>query len=175
MRYVVIGTYVGIATSCIFIYYYTQYSWASEAHTLISFSQLRNWTKCVDWTDVNFAGYEANACDYFISGKRKASSLSLTVLVIIEMLNALNAISENQGLFQTGWFTNIWLWQAVVLSTILHCFILYIPSLSKLFGTMPLSFQDWVLVLVFSLPVIFIEEGLKYVSRKRMLEMKKIK
>lgn len=175
MRYVIIGTYVGIATSGIFIYYYTKYNWSSEMHTLISFSELRNWTKCVDWTSANFIGYEANPCEYFISGKRKASSLSLTVLVIIEMFNALNAISENQGLLQAGVFKNIWLWQAVVLSTILHCFILYIPSLSKLFGTMPLTFQDWILVIVFSVPVIFIEEGLKYISRKRLIELKKIK
>lgn len=175
IRYIIIGTYVGIATSGIFIYYYTSYNWSTEVHSLVSFSELRNWTKCLDWTDTNFIGYESNPCDYFIGGKRKASSLSLTVLVIIEMFNALNAISENQGLLQIGLFKNIWLWQAVILSSILHCFILYIPSLCKLFGTMPLNLHDWMLVMAFSFPVILIEEGLKYLSRKRMLDLKKIK
>jgi hypothetical protein len=33
-------------------------------------------------------------CDYFRSGKAKASTLSLSVLVAIEMFNALNALSE---------------------------------------------------------------------------------
>jgi len=33
-------------------------------------------------------------CDYFRAGKAKASTLSLSVLVAIEMFNALNALSE---------------------------------------------------------------------------------
>ena len=33
-------------------------------------------------------------CDYFEAGKVKASTLSLSVLVLIEMLNAMNALSE---------------------------------------------------------------------------------
>jgi Ca2+-transporting ATPase len=39
---------------------------------------------------VNFA----EPCDYFRDGKAKASTLSLSVLVAIEMFNALNALSE---------------------------------------------------------------------------------
>ena len=39
-------------------------------------------------------------CDYFdgSSGRKKASTLSLSVLVTIEMLNALNALSEDNSL-----------------------------------------------------------------------------
>ncbi len=33
-------------------------------------------------------------CDYFTVGKAKASTLSLSVIVAIEMFNALNALSE---------------------------------------------------------------------------------
>ena len=94
IRYMVIGVYVGIATTGIFVYYYTSYDWADHAHSLVSFSQLTNWTKCNSWTDVSYINYE-NPCDYFLAGKKKASTLSLTVLVMIEMLNALNAMSEN--------------------------------------------------------------------------------
>lgn len=36
----------------------------------------------------------ADPCEYFTVGKAKASTLSLSVLVAIEMFNALNALSE---------------------------------------------------------------------------------
>ena len=36
----------------------------------------------------------SHPCDYFTHGKAKASTLSLSVLVAIEMFNAMNALSE---------------------------------------------------------------------------------
>ena len=39
-------------------------------------------------------------CEYFTKGKATASTLSLSVLVVIEMLNALNALSEDSSLLQ---------------------------------------------------------------------------
>ena len=36
----------------------------------------------------------SDPCDYFTYGKAKASTLSLSVLVAIEMFNAMNALSE---------------------------------------------------------------------------------
>lgn len=166
-RYMIVGLYVGIATSMIFVYYYCFYGWANDTHTIIPFTQLRNWTKCHDWTDTNFSGFENNPCDYFLSGKKKASTLSLTVLVMIEMWNALNAMSEDQSLLVIGLFDNLWLWGAIAISTLLHCAILYVPFLSKIFSTVPLDLKDWILVMFFSVPVIFIEEILKYYSRQR--------
>ena len=37
-RYMTIGLYVGLATSMIFVYYYTNYSWSGAEHTLISYN-----------------------------------------------------------------------------------------------------------------------------------------
>lgn len=68
-------------------------------------------------------------------------------------------------MFTIGFFDNLWLWGAIGISTLLHCFILYIPFLAKIFSTTSLNLNDWILVLLFSLPVILIEEVLKYYSR----------
>ena len=85
---------------------------------------------------------------------------------MIEMWNSLNAMSEDQSLLTIGLFDNLWLWGAIGTSTLLHCFILYIPFLQKIFSTAALSLNDWILVMIFSIPVIFLEEGLKYYSRE---------
>lgn len=159
IRYLVIGIYVGFATVGIFIYWFVLYNWNNYGHNTISYWELRNWTNCPNFNNFN------NDCSIFTEGKKKASTLSLTVLVVIEMLNALNAISENLSIFKMGVFSNFWLWQGILSSMVLHFMILYIPFLSILFGTTPLDINDWLLVLAFSLPVIVLDEILKYLSR----------
>jgi Ca2+-transporting ATPase len=175
-RYVVVGTYVGLATVGIFIYWYCYYDWAGDGHTLVKFGELSNWSECVasTWTGTHIANYgeytqfTKDPCLYFTLGKQKASTLSLTVLVMIEMFNALNALSEDSSLLTIGLFCNPLLWVAIALSVILHCAIIYIPFLGNIFGTDPLSKNDWILVIVFSFPVCLIDEVLKFVSRQRI-------
>lgn len=50
--------------------------------------------------------YNKDPCGYFTYGKSKASTLSLSVLVLIEMLNAINALSEDSSIFKVGIFCN---------------------------------------------------------------------
>jgi Ca2+-transporting ATPase len=173
IRYLIVGFYVGVATTGIFIYYYTSYSWSPDQQPLINFWQLRNWGSCSNWITTNPIESEfENSCDYFSQGKQKASTLSLTVLVVIEMLNTLNALSENRSLFEVGVFSNLWLHGAILTSIGIHCLMLYVPFLAKIFSTVPLNLNDWVLVMLFSIPVIIIEEILKILSRNRNKQIK---
>ena len=59
--------------------------------------------------------------------------MALSVLVVIEMLNALNALSEDGSLLQMPPWCNPWLLVAIVVSLGLHCVIMYIPALASLF------------------------------------------
>jgi Ca2+-transporting ATPase len=59
---------------------------------------------------------------------------------MIEMLNALNALSEDSSIFTIGLFSNPWLLLAIAGSTAFHCLILYIPVFSKIFNTVPLTY-----------------------------------
>ena len=68
-----------------------------------------------------------NPCTYFTQGKIKASTLSLSVLVVIEMLNALNAISEDSSLLTMSPFVNPYLLLAISWSIGLHIMIVYVP------------------------------------------------
>jgi len=173
-RYMVIGLYVGFATVGIFAYWYIWYDNAEDKHTLVSYYQLTHWSECPHWNETQWinglpkplAGETfQNPCSYFQKGKIVASTLSLTVLVAIEMFNALNALSEDGSLLQMPPWVNPWLLAAMALSFALHFLILYVPFLADIFQISPLSLQDWKLVLYFSLPVIFIDEILKFIAR----------
>ena len=182
-RYFVIGFYVGVATVGIFIYWFCFDT--HDGHTLVTWEQLRNWSECPNWTDFkpnDYLGmsFAEHPCTYFTAGKVKASTLSLSVLVFIEMFNAFNSLSENGSLLQVPPWVNPWLILAVFVSVGLHCVIVYIPFYNSIFGICPLNLHDWTLILMFSLPVIFIDEINKFFGRiynkkqleKRLKEMK---
>lgn len=168
LRYFIIGTYVGVATVGIFVYWYLYFTHA-DGHTLISWQQLTTWTQCEKWIDFrvdSFAGVDlTNPCDYFSTGKVKAVTLSLTVLVVIEMFNAMNAISDESSLLQMPPYRNKWLILAIFSSMTVHCTILYIPFFNKIFGIVPLDLSEWILVVLFSFPVILIDEAIKFYVR----------
>merc|ERR550532_2980363 len=139
--------------------------------------QLMTWGKCSTWESFkpkNFLdlSFGVDACSYFTAGKVKASTLSLTVLVIIEMLNAFNALSEDGSLLQMSPWTNPWLILACMLSVLLHFVILYVPVLAKIFAVCPLDWHDWVLVMKFSFPVILLDEVLKFCGRQQQKRVK---
>ncbi|KMT05333.1 hypothetical protein BVRB_7g174680 [Beta vulgaris subsp. vulgaris] len=178
-RYLVIGLYVGVATVGVFIIWYTHGSFlgidlSQDGHSLVSYSQLSNWGQCSSWENFTVSpftagaqtfNFDANPCDYFQTGKVKAMTLSLSVLVAIEMFNSLNALSEDGSLLSMPPWVNPWLLLAMSVSFGLHFLILYVPFLAQVFGIVPLSLNEWLLVLLVTLPVILIDEGLKFIGR----------
>lgn len=80
----------------------------SDGHTIVDFHQLSHWGDCREWENFNVSLSYATAgnkvvefeepCAYFSKGKIKASTLSLSVLVAIEMFNALNALRAAESL-----------------------------------------------------------------------------
>ena len=174
-----IGLYVVIATVGIFIIWYTHDSFfgidiSGDGHGLVTYSQLANWGQCRSWEKFSVTpfkvgsqvfNFDANPCDYFQTGKIKAMTLSLSVLVAIEMFNSLNALSEDGSLLTMPPWVNPWLLLAMSVSFGLHFLILYVPFLAQIFGIVPLSLNEWLLVLVVAFPVILIDEILKFVGR----------
>ncbi|KAG7268984.1 hypothetical protein CRUP_004255, partial [Coryphaenoides rupestris] len=128
----------------------------------ISFYQLRNFMHCTE----NNAIFEGVDCDVFES--RYPTTMALSVLVTVEMFNALNSLSENQSLIRMPPWVNIWLLGAIVLSLSLHFLILYVEPLPLIFQVTPLSCAQWVMVLKISFPVILLDEALKYLSRHHL-------
>jgi Ca2+-transporting ATPase len=86
---------------------------------------------------------------------------------MIEMFNAVNALSDESSLLTVGFFANPLLLIAISLSVALHCMICYIGFFEQIFGTVSLSTNDWILVVAFAGPVILLEEILKIVAREK--------
>ena len=127
-----VGMYVGFATVGIFVHWYVC-DQNADGHTLITFGELMGWGKCATWTGFKATpfydlSFEKDACSYFTAGKVKASTLSLTVLVMIEMLNAFNALSEDGSLVQMPPWTDPWLILVCMGSVLTHFVILYYPE-----------------------------------------------
>ena len=179
-RYLVIGLYVGVATVGAFAIWYTRTSFmgldlSSDGHSTVTFHQLRHWTECESWEGFTAAPWSAfgatrsfdKPCDYFgQAGKAKASTLSLSVLVCIEMMNALNALSEDGSLLRMPPWVNPYLLVAMAFSMGVHCLILYVPAFAAIFQIVPLNAAEWGLVILLSAPVVLIDEVLKFFGRR---------
>ncbi|GFH20906.1 cation_ATPase_N domain-containing protein, partial [Haematococcus lacustris] len=111
LRYMVVGIYVGVATVGAFVSWYMFHNFmgidlSKDGHSTVSWSQLVNWQECKSWDGFTASNYTAgdqtisfnHPCEYFTVGKTKAMTLSLSVIVAIEMFNALNALSEDASL-----------------------------------------------------------------------------
>ncbi|XP_073306816.1 calcium-transporting ATPase 3, endoplasmic reticulum-type [Primulina huaijiensis] len=151
-RYLVIGVYVGLATIAGFVWWFLY----SDNGPKLPYSALINFDSC-----------STRETDYpcTVFSNRHPSTVSMTVLVVVEMFNALNNLSENQSLLVIPPWSNLWLLGSIVLTMLLHVLILYVQPLAALFSVTPLSWAEWTVVLYLSFPVIIIDEILKFVSR----------
>ncbi|KZT11543.1 calcium-transporting ATPase [Laetiporus sulphureus 93-53] len=154
MRYMIIGTYVGCATVAGYAWWFMYYSGGPQ----ISFWQLTHFHQCSSL-------FPEVGCEMFTNEMaHHATTMSLSILVTVEMFNAMNSLSENESLLALPLWKNPFLVAAITLSMVLHLGILYIPFFTTLFSITPLNWVEWKAVLYFSAPVILIDEVLKFIS-----------
>jgi len=153
-RYMVIGIYVGCATVFGYAWWFIYYSGGPQ----ISFYQLSHFHKCSSL-------FPEIGCEMFTNTMaHRATTMSLSILVTVEMFNAMNSLSENESLFSFPVWKNPFLVGAIALSMTLHFVILYVPFFTTLFAITPLNWDEWMAVLWLSAPVLAIDEILKYIS-----------
>ena len=142
-RYMVIGIYVGGATVFGYAWWFMFYSRGPQ----ITFWQLSHFHKCS-------SQFPEIGCEMFANDSAKAAStMSLSILVVIEMLNAMNALSSSESLLTLPLWDNMILVYAITLSMVLHFALLYTPVLQALFSIVPLNMAEWRAVILISLPV----------------------
>jgi P-type Ca2+ transporter type 2C len=138
-RYVITGLYVGFATIGAFVWWYLDKG--------VSLYELANWGRCSNWADFAHSAlapnWPDNPCEIFTVLKSRPQSMSLSVLVAIEMLKALSAVSLNTSLLKMPPWKNKWLLLGVGVPSILHLGVMYTPLLAKIFSMVPLSLREW--------------------------------
>jgi P-type Ca2+ transporter type 2A len=157
-RYCVVGTYVGASTVFGYAWWFMYY----ENGPRILFGHLSRYSRCAqDFPEIG--------CEMFSNWmSRKATTMSLSILVVVEMFNAMNSLSENDSLLRFPLWKNKYLVLAITVSMILHFAILYVPTFQSWFGITDLNWDEWMAVLWISAPVILVDEVLKTLSRSRL-------
>jgi Ca2+-transporting ATPase len=96
-----------------------------------------------------------------------AQTVAFTTLVISELVRAFTVRSERLSVFRIGLTTNRWMLLATGSSLLLLLAVIYIPFFDPIFNTIPLGWNDWLVVLPCSLASATAAELLKWVIRRR--------
>jgi Ca2+ transporting ATPase len=120
VRYAIIGLYVGVATVAGFAYWFTGFSGGPH----VTLYQLTHFSQCPFWPTSEYPPDPPIDCAVFSDVRPR--TVALSILVTIEMCNALNALSEKESLLRFPPWRNPYLLGALALSFAQHFAILYI-------------------------------------------------
>ena len=96
--------------------------------------------------------------DFYLSyAPEKAYTVVFTLFVFLQLFNALNCRSASQSIF-TRPFSNPYIYVAIVVSLLLHLFIVYYQPLEEIFKTVPLGAEDFAIITCFAFLIIVFEE-----------------
>ncbi len=96
-----------------------------------------------------------------------ATTMAFCGLVILEKMNVFNFRSLTEPLGAIGYASNRPLLLAWTAMVSLQVASVYVPFLQRVLHTVPLSWQDWAVIIAFALPVVLIPEAIKWLRCRR--------
>ena len=99
-----------------------------------------------------------------VFGEDAARTMAFSVLVAFQWFNALNARSDQQSILKLGFFGNRLLLGGIGLAILLQVMVIYAPPFQRLFGTVPLNVNDWIVIVLVAGSVLVVEEVRKLVA-----------
>jgi Ca2+-transporting ATPase len=97
-----------------------------------------------------------------------AQTMAFVTLSVSELLRAYTARSEYYPLIKIGIFSNRWMNLAVLSSLVLILVVVYVPFLQVIFGTEPLGWAQWAVIIPLLLIPSIVAELTKAILGKRM-------
>jgi Ca2+-transporting ATPase len=107
------------------------------------------------------------ALQRYPSSLETAQTIAFVTLCTSELLRAFTARSEYNSIFAIGVFSNKWMNLAVLASFALVLVVVYAPFLNPFFDTVPLSLEQWALMLPFFFASPIAMELVKLYFRRR--------
>lgn len=80
-----------------------------------------------------------------------ARTMAFATLIVTQLFYVFTCRSERSSAFQIGLFGNIWLLAAVAASLGMLLVVLYHPPLAAAFATVPLSLENWIVIIAASI------------------------
>jgi Ca2+-transporting ATPase len=105
--------------------------------------------------------------EYFVMGGsvERARVIAFSTTIFAQNVHAFNVRSNRYSLFQIGLFTNPWLLAAFGVVILSELAVIYVPFLQPIFKTMPLTAQDWVIVVTLGVMPLIVVEFIKLINR----------
>lgn len=102
-----------------------------------------------------------------------ARSLAVTTMVLFQFFHVWNARSETKSIFEMNPFSNPYLFVSLILAFSAQLSALYLPAMQNIFGMVPLSLSDWILIFYVASSVIVVVELDKALRKASALRMEK--
>ena len=153
VRYLTVGAFIAFATVGIFAHEFL--SWG------ISLNDLTHWSTCTD-----------AICKDAFKGEAiiTAQTMAMSTIITSELFKALSTVSINQSILKVSPFQNPYLVIGVLVPFIVHLIILNNSVLATNFSVVPLSLEQWNEVFLWSIPIVFVDEVLKFVERRMYMD-----
>ena len=97
-----------------------------------------------------------------------ARSVALTTMVFFQFYQALNCRSETLSVFEMHPLSNPFLFVSIIGAFFAHLAVLYVPGLQYIFRTVPLSWDQWLLIIISSFTILFVVELDKFIRRRKL-------
>lgn len=101
-----------------------------------------------------------------------ATTMTLAAIIFCQIAAAMNCRTENASVFKVGLFANRLVWFGIIFEIFLLALLSYTPFLQELFHTGPLALTDWIFLSIIPIPLFLIEEGRKWLNRRRLAHAK---
>lgn len=96
-----------------------------------------------------------------------AQTVAFVTLAAFQWFQGMSARTSKVSVFSVGLFSNLWLWAGILGAVLLQLLVVYTPFGQTLFGVMPLTLVDWVLITGVASSIFIVDEVLKAIGNKK--------